>query len=82
MLGLVGGALVAGSVAIPMLIVVRILQGCGLGSLLALVPLYLTEVAPPQWRGFLTGLTTLSFGIGYVMWVLGQISSWIYADKA
>jgi MFS family permease len=62
---LIGGALAAGSVAIAMLIVVRILQGCGLGMLLCLVPLYLTEVAPPHRRGFLTGLTTMSFGLGY-----------------
>jgi len=52
-----------------MLIVVRLLQGAGLGMLLALVPLYLTEVAPPRTRGFLTGLTTLSFGTGYIMYV-------------
>jgi MFS family permease len=36
-LGLLGSALVAGSVNIPMLFVMRILQGCGLGMLLALV---------------------------------------------
>ncbi|KAJ9604753.1 hypothetical protein H2200_010867 [Cladophialophora chaetospira] len=67
LIALLGGALVAGSVAVPMLIVVRLLQGAGLGMLLALVPLYLTEVAPPRTRGFLTGLTTLSFGTGYIM---------------
>lgn len=65
--GLAGGALAAGSVAIAMLITVRILQGCGLGMLLALVPLYLTEISPPRQRGFLTGLTVMSFGMGYVM---------------
>ena len=70
-IALIGGALTAGSIAVPMLIVVRMLQGAGLGMLLALVPLYLTEVAPPQSRGFLTGLTTLSFGMGYVAYVLG-----------
>lgn len=66
--GLAGGALAAGSVAVAMLIVVRILQGCGLGMLLALVPLYLTEISPPHRRGFLTGLTVMSFGMGYVMY--------------
>lgn len=65
--GLVGGALAAGSVAVAMLITVRILQGCGLGMLLALVPLYLAEISPPRRRGFLTGLTVMSFGMGYVM---------------
>jgi MFS family permease len=67
LLALVGNALVAGSVNVPMLIVARVLQGGGLGMLLALVPLYLTEVSPPKIRGFLTGLTTLSFGTGYVV---------------
>ena len=64
---LVGGALSAGSVTVAMLIVVRILQGFGLGMIISLVPLYLTEVAPPHRRGFLTGLTVMSFGMGYTM---------------
>ncbi|KIV85577.1 hypothetical protein PV11_01255 [Exophiala sideris] len=66
-LALIGSALVAGSVKVGMLIAVRVIQGGGQGMLLALVPLYLSEVAPPHIRGFLTGLTTLSFGIGYVI---------------
>ncbi|RVX72806.1 hypothetical protein B0A52_03159 [Exophiala mesophila] len=65
-IALIGSALVAGSVNIPMLCVVRVLQGCGLGMLLTLVPLYLSEVAPPAQRGLLTGLSVLSFGLGYV----------------
>lgn len=67
-LAAVGSALVAGSVVIPMLIPMRIIQGVGLGMLLALVPLYLTEVAPPRHRGFLTGSTQFSTGIGYIMY--------------
>lgn len=63
-----------------MLIVVRILQGGGVGMLLALVPLYLTEVSPPQRRGFLTGLSTLSFGLGYVVYVLATAQSPSIAD--
>ncbi|KIV93515.1 hypothetical protein PV10_04726 [Exophiala mesophila] len=65
-IALVGNALVAGSVAIGMMIACRIIQGCGLGALLALVPIYLAEVAPPRSRGLLTGLTVLSFGFGFV----------------
>jgi MFS family permease len=53
-----------------MLFIMRIIQGVGLGMLLALVPLYLTEVAPPQHRGFLTGSTQFSTGIGYIVYVL------------
>ena len=67
-LGLIGSALVAGSVNVAMLIAVRIIQGAGLGMLLALVPLYLSEVAPPRRRGLMTGLTVLSFGFGYIMY--------------
>ncbi len=79
-LALIGGALVAGSVVLPMLIVVRILQGGGVGMLLALVPLYLTEVSPPQRRGFLTGLSTLSFGLGYVVYVRLSVQPQKFAD--
>ena len=50
-----GGALAAGSAAIAMLMVVRILQGFELGAIISLVLLYLIEVAPPNRRGFLPG---------------------------
>lgn len=69
LLALGGNTLVAGSVAVGMLIAVRLIQGAGLGMLLAIVPLYLTEVAPPRQRGVLTGLTTLSYSLGYVVYV-------------
>ena len=78
-MGLIGSALVAGSVKTGMLIAVRIIQGAGFGMLLALVPLYLTEVAPPHKRGFLTGLTTLCFGMGYV--INGWLSIGFYHAK-
>lgn len=64
-LAIIGGALVAGSVNVPMLIVVRLIHGLGLGMFLALVPLYLTEVAPPRHRGFITGLTQVGSCAGY-----------------
>ncbi|KAK3640165.1 hypothetical protein LTR56_005577 [Elasticomyces elasticus] len=63
---LIGAALTTASVSITMLLVVRILQGFGLGMIIALVPLYITEVSPPHRRGIMTGLTCLSFGLGYV----------------
>ncbi|KAK6382799.1 hypothetical protein LTS17_003468 [Exophiala oligosperma] len=68
---LVGGSLAAGAVNVPMLITVRILHGIGLGMIICLVPVYLTEISPAKWRGFIAGLTTLSFSMGYV------ICSWI-----
>lgn len=59
----------AGSVAVPMLVVSRVLQGFGMGMLNTLVPLYLVEVAPSPQRGILTGLTILSFGLGTMRYV-------------
>ncbi len=56
-----------------MLVVVRVLQGAGVGMLIALVPMYLTEVSPPHIRGFMAGLSTLSFGLGYVAYVPAAI---------
>ncbi|PMD47956.1 general substrate transporter [Hyaloscypha variabilis F] len=64
---IIGGALTAGAVQIAMLITVRLLQGFGLGMIICLVPLYISEVAPAHIRGRLSGLTVLSFGIGYVL---------------
>lgn len=62
---IVGGALLAGSVNIAMLITARLVHGFGLGMTLPLVALYLTEVAPAHRRGRLSGLTTGGFSIGY-----------------
>ncbi len=69
MLSIIAGALVAGSVHIAMLITVRFIHGLGLGMTIALVPLYLTEVAPAHRRGVLSGLTTAGFAIGYPTYV-------------
>lgn len=54
-IAIVGGALTAGSVHVAMLILVRIIQGCGLGALATLVPIYLAEASTPSKRGMLTG---------------------------
>jgi MFS family permease len=64
-LALIGGALAAASVAIEMLIIVRILQGIGLGMIICQVPLYTTEVAPAHRRGLLSAMTVIGFGSGY-----------------
>ncbi|TVY33848.1 MFS glucose transporter, partial [Lachnellula occidentalis] len=63
---LIGGALVAGSVNVPMFIVFRFVQGIGLGQCFAMSPLYISEVAPPRRRGLLTGLTASGLVSGYV----------------
>ena len=70
-LATIGGALAAGSVHIAMLIVVRILQGCGLGGLATLTPVYLAETSTPRKRGMLTGLHGFFLVSGY------NISAWV-----
>jgi len=78
---IIGGALSAGSVAIAMLITVLLLQGFGLGMVICLVPLYITEVSPPHRRGLLTGLTTMSFGLGYTVYeILGKLPRYCWTD--
>ncbi|KAK3724876.1 hypothetical protein LTR37_000924 [Vermiconidia calcicola] len=67
----IGGALAAGSVHIAMLIVVRILQGAGLGALATLTPVYLAESSTASKRGMLTGLHGFFLVSGY------NISSWV-----
>jgi sugar porter (SP) family MFS transporter len=54
-----------------MLIVVRIIQGTGLGALATLVPIYLTEASTPSKRGMLTGLHGFFLVCGYNM------SAWV-----
>jgi MFS family permease len=68
---IVGGALAAGSVHVAMLIVVRILQGSGLGALATLTPIYLSEASSPAKRGLLTGLHGFFLVSGY------NISAWV-----
>lgn len=53
---MVGSALVCASVNIPMLIVGRFINGFSVGICSAQVPVYITEVAPPNRRGRLVSL--------------------------
>lgn len=62
-----GTTVVAGAVNIPMLFVFRFITGLGVGQLLALVPLYIAEVAPPHRRGLMSAGTGCSFSLGYLM---------------
>lgn len=50
-----------------MLITVRFIQGIGLGQIVALVPLYITEVAPAKKRGLLSGLFGGTLGAAYAI---------------
>jgi MFS family permease len=71
LISIIGGALSAGSVHVAMLIVVRILQGSGLGALATLVPIYLPEASTPSKRGMLTGLHGFFLVSGY------NLSAWV-----
>ena len=55
----IGIALQAGAVDVAMLILGRLIAGFGAGQLLAVFPVYASEVAPPQIRGALGGLQML-----------------------
>ncbi|CAI8597514.1 unnamed protein product [Vicia faba] len=63
---LAGGAINGGSENIPMLILGRIFLGLGVGFTNQAAPLYLSEIAPPKWRGaFSTGFQFF-LGVGVV----------------
>ncbi|KAK5226846.1 hypothetical protein LTR47_004379 [Exophiala xenobiotica] len=70
-IAVVGTTVVAAAWNIPMLFVFRFITGLGVGQLLALVPLYIAEVAPPHRRGLLSAATGCSFSLGYLS------SAWI-----
>lgn len=75
---IVGAGLMAGAVEIGMLVVGRLILGVGVGIGSLTLPIFLAEIAPPQWRGgcnilfqffvtvgiLLAGL--INFGFSYV----------------
>jgi MFS family permease len=69
---LIGAALVSGSVAIGMLITVRLLHGFGLGMLVGLVPLYIAETAPARHRGLLLCINTSCISMGYFVYAFSR----------
>ncbi|EHK42563.1 uncharacterized protein TrAtP1_002416 [Trichoderma atroviride] len=68
---LIGGALQAGSVSIAMYLVFRFVTGLGIGSIVVLIPLYQSEIAPPRIRGLLVGIHGIMICIGY------SVASWV-----
>ncbi|MCI14520.1 sugar transport protein 5-like, partial [Trifolium medium] len=63
---LVGATINGGSKNIAMLIFGRILLGFGIGFTSQATPLYLSEIAPPKWRGAFNSGFQLFIGIGVV----------------
>lgn len=68
---LTGSILQTASVAYAMLIVGRLVGGIGVGMLSMVVPLYISEVSPPEIRGSLLVLEEFSivFGIIVAFWI-------------
>ena len=64
-ISIVGAAIMTGSVDIPQFIVSRFIMGFGIGVLVTLVPLYQSEVSPPESRGLMVGLHGVLIGFSY-----------------
>ncbi|GAU34813.1 hypothetical protein TSUD_394390 [Trifolium subterraneum] len=64
---LVGGAINGGSENIAMLILGRVLLGLGVGFTNQAAPLYLSEIAPPKWRGALSTSFPFFLGVGIIV---------------
>lgn len=82
-LATIGGAIQAGSVNIGMMITGRAIAGVSSGMLLALVPVYISEIAPPQKRGFMVGMQGLMSALGFFIsnW-MGYAGSYARGDAA
>lgn len=61
---LIGSAIQAGAQNLPMIFVSRFITGLAIGMLSMVVPLYLSEVAPPELRGSLVALQQLAITCG------------------
>lgn len=68
---LVGSIIQAASFNIPMLFVGRFIAGTAIGQLSMVVPLYISEIAPPNLRGGLTALQQggITAGIMVSFWL-------------
>ncbi|EOD43235.1 putative mfs monosaccharide protein [Neofusicoccum parvum UCRNP2] len=67
----IGSAIQTGAVDYAMLVVGRLIGGVGVGMLSMVVPLYISEVSPPEIRGSLLVLEEFSivFGIIVAYWI-------------
>lgn len=61
---LIGSAIQAGAQDMPMMFISRFITGVSIGMLSMVVPLYLSEVAPPELRGSLVALQQLAITCG------------------
>ncbi|KAI5304612.1 hypothetical protein KEM56_006261 [Ascosphaera pollenicola] len=72
----IGAALQAGSVALGMLLVGRIVAGWAIGLMSMAIPIYLAECAHPARRGLIIGIAQQMIGVGFI------VSGWVgYASN-
>lgn len=64
---LIGSAIQAGGISVPMIFVGRFIAGLAIGQLSMVVPLYLSELAPPNLRGSLVTLQQLGITVGIMV---------------
>ncbi|KAJ5293831.1 hypothetical protein PENANT_c002G04012 [Penicillium antarcticum] len=71
LLASLGAALQGGAVTIAMLIAGRFIAGIAIGQMSATIPVYCSEVAPPQIRGLLASMQQWMIGLGIMIaqWV-------------
>lgn len=64
---------------VDVLIAARMIGGLGIGMASVLSPLYISEFAPPRWRGRLVAFYQLSIVLGIL---LAYLSNWLILDFA
>ncbi|KAL4891471.1 MFS sugar transporter [Aspergillus ambiguus] len=67
----ISAALCAGSVNVGMFVFARFVSGLGLGILGTCIPVYQSEIAPPELRGLMVSMHGVMFGVGY------SLSAWL-----
>jgi MFS family permease len=63
----IGSIIQAAAVNIPMIFVGRFIAGLSIGQLSMVVPLYLSELAPPNLRGSLVAMQQLGITVGIMV---------------
>ncbi|OAA56337.1 General substrate transporter [Niveomyces insectorum RCEF 264] len=71
LLAVLGGALQGGAANLAMFHVGRVFSGLGIGLLVTVCPMYMSELAPPDQRGWLVGHHAIFLVFGYML------SSWL-----
>lgn len=64
---LIGSAIETAASSVWVMVVARFLTGIGAGASTVIVPLYISEVAPPTKRGFFGAFTQISINVGILL---------------